>query len=99
MKTLAAALLLAGTCSCAMPATTVSTPDSRPSLAVQGAPPGALLFVDGIQVGEAAAYSGTPLVLRVEPGTHDVEVRTPAGAVILKQRVFIESETKTLQVR
>lgn len=91
----AAALALAA---CAMPSTTVRTTDTRPSLAVEGAPRGSHLFVDGNSVGEAAAYDGRPAVLLVEPGTHVVDVRDTSGKVIFRQTVFVESETKTIQV-
>jgi len=84
---------------CAMPATTVRTPDTRPALAFQGAPPGAVLWVDGRQVGDPAAFDGQPNVLRVEPGTHQVTVRAADGTVLLEQRVFVESEQKTILVR
>lgn len=90
-----ALLLIAG---CAMPSTVVKTPDTRPSLAFQGAPAGSLLFVDGQKVGDANAYDGQPGVLLVEPGTHEVEVRAVDGAVIYRQRVFVESELKTIKV-
>ncbi|MFL5456484.1 MAG: hypothetical protein ACJ78X_08800 [Myxococcales bacterium] len=92
----AAALSIAGCVS--SPSTTVRTTDTRPSLAVEGAPSGSQLFVDGNVVGDAAAYDGRPAVLRVEPGTHVVVVRDTSGKVIFKQTVFVESETKTIQV-
>ena len=91
---LAAALAAA----CAMPATTVRTPDSRPSLAITGAPAGSLLFVDGNAAGDANAYDGRPAILLVEPGTHVVDVRDSSGRVLFTQTVFVESETKTIQV-
>jgi hypothetical protein len=91
---LVAALLAA----CAMPSTTVRTPDSRPSLAITGAPRGSLLFVDGNAAGDAGSYDGQPAVLLVEPGTHVVDVRDSSGKVLFTQTVFVESETKTIQV-
>jgi hypothetical protein len=83
---------------CAMPSTTVRTPESRPSLAIAGAPRGAQLFVDGNHMGEAAAYDGQPAVLLVEPGTHVVDVRDSSGRILFEQTVFVDSETKTIQV-
>lgn len=81
----------------------VRTLDTRPSIAVVGAPAGTWVYVDGKNAGAAALYDGqpfqgTPRVLLVEPGTHDVEIVDAAGRVLFKQRVFVESETKTLQV-
>lgn len=93
--TLAAALALAA---CAGPTTTVKTVDTRPAIAIQGASGGLVLFVDGARVGEAAAYDGNPTILRVEPGTHDVELRDGGGRVVFKERVFVESELKTVKV-
>jgi hypothetical protein len=92
---LAAALALAA---CAGPTTTVRTVDTRPAIAVAGAPGGSLLLVDGVAAGEAAAYDGNPNVLRLEPGTHLVEIRDREGRVLFAQRVFVESELKTIQV-
>ncbi|MFL5394925.1 MAG: hypothetical protein ACJ79G_19005 [Myxococcales bacterium] len=92
----AAALSIAGCVS--TPSTTVRTTDTRPSLAVRGAPGGALLLVDGQSVGEASVYDGHPNVLRIEAGTHDVDVKDSAGRSVFHQRVFVESETKTIEV-
>jgi hypothetical protein len=93
--TLAAALALAA---CAGPTTTLKTVDTRPALAISGAAGGLTLFVDGAPVGDPRSYDGNPNILRVEPGTHDVELRDGAGAVVFRQRVFVESELKTIQV-
>jgi hypothetical protein len=92
---LAAALSLAG---CVGPTTTVKTVDTRPALAIRGAAAGLTLFVDGARVGDPSAFDGNPNILRVEPGTHQVELRDAAGAVVFSQRVFVESELKTVQV-
>lgn len=92
---LAAALALAG---CVGPTTTVKTVDTRPALAFQGAAGGLTLYVDGARVGDPRAYDGAPNVLRVEPGTHDLELRDAAGGVVFRQRVFVESELKTIKV-
>ncbi len=97
MRTIALAFALALS-ACAGPTTTVKTVDTRPALAVTGAPPGSVLHLDGVVVGDAQAWNGQPNVLRVEPGTHVVEIRDGAGRVIFTQRVFVESELKTVQV-
>jgi hypothetical protein len=94
---LAAALALA-LAACVGPTTTVKTVDTRPALAVAGAPSGTVLFVDGAAVGDPGSYDGQPNILRVEPGTHVVELRDGAGAVVFSQRVFVESELKTVRV-
>ncbi len=83
---------------CAMPQTTVRTVESRPTLAISGAPAGAVLVVDGQSVGEAAQYDGNPTVLKLEPGTHRVEIRGAGGAVLYQQQVYMESELKRIEV-
>jgi hypothetical protein len=83
---------------CAEPITVTRAVDNRPKLQVLGAPKGAVLFLDGKAVGEAAAYAGTPGVLLVEPGTHIVEVRL-GETLLLSQKVYLGGgEQKTLQV-
>jgi len=83
---------------CSMPSTVVKTPDTRPSLAFEGAPEGAVLFLDGVRTGPASQYDGQPNVLLVEPGTHLVTIKGADGGVLLEQKVFVESELKTLKV-
>jgi hypothetical protein len=97
MRTTLAAIALA-LAACAGPTTTVKTVDTRPALAIQGAAGGLTLYVDGARVGDPGAYDGNPNVLRVEPGTHEVELRDGAGGVVFRQRVFVESELKTIKV-
>ncbi len=91
-----AAILLLGACSA--PSTTVRTVDTRPALVILDTAPGALLVLDGRVVGPALAYSGQPDVLRLEPGTHEVEIRDPSGKVTYRQTIFVESEIKTIRV-
>lgn len=87
---------------CAMPTTVVRTIDTRPGITLSGAPAGAALVVDGKRAGLASAYRADggdgPVVLRLEPGTHELEVVDGAGQVVFKQRIFIESEVKTIVV-
>jgi len=90
--------LLLFAAACAMPSTVVRTPDTRPALAVEGAPAGAILFLDGVPVGEANRYDGQPNVLLVEPGTHAVTIKGADGADLLEQKIFVESELKIIKV-
>src|SRR5512146_2835210 len=83
---------------CAMPGTTVRTTDTRPSLAFEGAPDGAVLFVDGQKIGDPNQYDGQPNILVVEPGTHVVVVKAADGAPLFERKVYVESELKTLKV-
>ena len=98
MKTSLIVFLGLALCSCAMPSTTVRTTDTRPSLAFEGAPEGAKVYMDGLLMGEAEKYDGQPGVLVVEPGTHNIVVKGPDGSVLLEQRVYVESEIKTIKV-
>jgi hypothetical protein len=91
-------LILALICGCVMPVTTVKTIDDRPALAFKGAPEGALLFVDGLNMGPANDYNGNPKILIVQPGTHMLRIFAN-GSVIYEQRVFVESSLKTITVR
>jgi hypothetical protein len=98
MRTLLAAALALALTACVGPTTVLKTVDTRPALAVTGAPGGTTLFLDGNAVGDPRDYDGNPNVLRVEPGTHALELRNGSGAVIFSQRVFLESELKTVVV-
>lgn len=95
MRKLFAVALLAA--ACAGPTTVVRTVDTRPALAISGAPAGSVLVVDGAAVGDASAYDAHPNVLRVEPGTHEIEIRQ-GDRVVFRQRVFVESELKRIEV-
>lgn len=100
MKITTPALLLAVSflAACSTPSTTVRTVDTRPAIAILDAAPGAVLVVDGKVIGPAVNYSGQPTVLRIEAGTHDVEIRDPAGNTVYRQTIFVESEIKTIRV-
>jgi len=94
-------LLIATTCtlcSCTMPSTSVRTVDDRPTLIFKGAPDGAILFIDGLNMGVAGQYDGEPKSLVVESGTHVVRV-TLGSEVIYEQRIFVESSLKTITVK
>jgi hypothetical protein len=84
-------------CSCAMPNTAVRAVDDRPSIAIKGAPPDAILLVDGLPMGVANQYDGEPRTLTVEAGSHTVSVAI-GNQVIFEQRVFVESSLKTITV-
>jgi len=98
MRRLLFLLLILSAAACATPSTVVKTPDTRPALAIEGAPAGAILFLDGVRVGEANRYDGQPDILRVEPGTHTVTIKGADGAELLVQKIFVESEQKTIKV-
>lgn len=65
---------------------------------VKDAPKGALLFVDGVSMGQADSYSGDPSVLLLEPGTHVIEVKA-GDRLLFSQRIFLGgSELRTISV-
>jgi hypothetical protein len=97
MRAFIAAAVIATLAACAGPTTVVKTVDTRPAIAVTGAPSGSILFLDGLQLGDPSAWDGNPGVLRVEPGTHLVEIRVD-GRPIFTQKVYVEGELKTIKV-
>jgi len=72
---------------CSDPITVVKAVDDRSRLKVEGAPPGAMLLIDGKSMGSAADYAGDPGVLLVDPGTHVVEIKA-GDRLLLSQKVF-----------
>ncbi|MBP9855617.1 MAG: hypothetical protein KBD53_12180 [Candidatus Omnitrophica bacterium] len=84
-------------CAPRYPVTTVNTLDTRPTLSFKGAPEGAVISVDGLNMGKAAKYTGRSTALVVEPGTHELQI-IQGGEVIFKQTIFIESEHKVINV-
>ncbi|MEO2159122.1 MAG: hypothetical protein ABGX31_07270, partial [bacterium] len=72
--------------------------DDRPSILVKNAPQDAILFVDGLKMGQASLYDGSKKVLLLEPGAHRVEVKSQ-GTLIHSEKIFLgDGETKTLNV-
>jgi hypothetical protein len=90
-------LLLLATTGCPYhPIEQVKQTDERPALLVQGAPYGSVLFVDGLYAGPIAGGDGAPQAIRLEPGTHEVQVAVD-GRSLMNQRVFVSGAgVKTL---
>jgi hypothetical protein len=84
---------------CAMPETTVrSGTASPPGLVVKGAPAGSTLFVDGLVIGPATDFNGSPKVLAVLEGVHNVEVRS-GTSVVFGEKVFVSTgETHVVRI-
>jgi hypothetical protein len=99
MKAILLITLALSLSACAMPSTTVRSTDTRPRLAFDGAPKGAMVYVDGLPMGEAEKFDGQPEVLVVEPGTHVVTIKDGKGSILLERKVYVESELKTLKVQ
>lgn len=82
---------------CALPSSVVKTTDTRPRISISGAPEKALLYVDGINMGNTSQYDGHPDVLILQPGTHRIQVYSNNEAIYDK-KVFIESELKNIVI-
>lgn len=87
MKKIIALTFAASLVACAQPTTRVSTGASRPTLAVQGAPADAVLYVDGLSMGNADQYNGVRQTLLIEEGVHQVELRRGIQ-VLMSQKIF-----------
>ena len=95
MLIIASVLLVLG---CVTPTTVVQASDTRPSLIITGAPDGAILLLDGLNMGPAKQFDGRPNYLVVIPGTHKVTI-LQNDVVIFERAVFVESERKEVFVR
>lgn len=78
---------------CVYPNRQVQILDDRPSLSVVDAPQNAILYVDGLEIGPANNFNGNPNILRLEPGTHHVEIRQGKD-VIHSLDVFLAEGTQ-----
>lgn len=58
-----------------------------------GAPAGSIAFVDGVQSGQIAEFSGKPQVLNVTSGEHVVEIHT-GGKVVYREQTFVSTGEK-----
>ena len=97
MKALPFVLLLLSACliqGCRYPEPAkVEQNDARPAIGISGAPEGALLYVDGLEMGSVSRYDGKEGVLLVESGKHVVEVRMPGGETLFQQEIFLSGST------
>ncbi len=98
IKDLCLLALITVTVGCVSPRTITQTTDGRPKILIKGAEKGALLFVDGTLMGQAASYSGDPSILLLEPGTHVIEVKA-GDRLLFSQRIFFGGgEIRTISV-
>ena len=91
-------VLLSLVASCAYPESGVRVVDDRPRIAIENAPLNSVLLVDGLDMGPASRFDGKENVLRVERGTHRIEV-VSQGATILSEEIFLGGgELRVLKV-
>lgn len=74
----------------------VEQKDSRPSIGISGAPAGAVIFVDGLEMGPATRDKEEVNVLLVESGKHVIELKSSGGEVLLSEEVFLSSSTRKI---
>jgi hypothetical protein len=83
---------------CALPNTAVRANAERPTLAVQGAPDAAVLYVDGLSMGLARQFDGGQRLLLIEEGAHQVEVRVDGHPIYSERILASTGETKIVYV-
>jgi hypothetical protein len=59
-----------------------------PEIIVTGAPVGALVFVDGVQTGQAAARNDQSQILNVAAGDHKVEIHV-GGRIVYSEDTYV----------
>ncbi|MGA2778837.1 MAG: hypothetical protein ABSF94_14875 [Steroidobacteraceae bacterium] len=57
-------------------------------IVVTGAPAGALVFIDGVQAGEATVANNYPQTLDVTAGAHTVEIRA-GNALVYREDTYV----------
>jgi hypothetical protein len=98
LKFVSVLMLAATLMACALPHSGTRSGTQRPSLAIIGAPQGALLRLDGVLVGNATQYDGHSQILTIEEGMHTVLIESQ-GAVIYTAKVYAAGgETSRVEV-
>jgi len=59
-------------------------------LIVTGAPAGSIVYVDGAQIGQAAAVNDRPQVVNVAAGSHKVEVHS-GEVIVYREDTYVSS--------
>ncbi|HEX3395118.1 MAG TPA: PEGA domain-containing protein [Steroidobacteraceae bacterium] len=67
-------------------------------LIVTGAPVGSIVFIDGVQSGEAKEVLTRPQELEVAPGTHTVEVRMGDTVAYRENTYVAQGERRVISV-
>jgi hypothetical protein len=67
-------------------------------IVVTGAPTGALIFMDGVQIGQAVLLNERAQALRVVPGAHTVEIHVRDRVVYREELDVRRSERRVVTV-
>lgn len=70
------------------PTTNVQVKDDRPLIMFAGAKQGDVVFIDGLQMGEAVQFSAGDAALRIESGSHNIQIQR-SGTTILNKKFFV----------
>jgi hypothetical protein len=67
-----------------------SPPSAEPTeIIITGAPVGSLVFVDGVQTGQAVERNDQSEILRVAPGSHKVEIHVN-DAIAYREETYVD---------
>jgi hypothetical protein len=80
-------MALAGLSACAWFSRKAPMPDPT-QIIVTGAPAGSILFIDGVQPGQAAALNDVPQVVNVAAGDHKVEIHF-GDTVVYREETYV----------
>lgn len=80
------------------PTQKVQVVDDRPLIMFAAAKPGDVVVLDGIEMGTATQFSAGKTGLRIESGTHRLQIKR-AGETILSQKFYVaEGISKTFTI-
>jgi len=88
MKKKLALIALAALAACSYPQAQVSTVNTRPHLSIAGAPAGAQLVIDNVNMGAAANYAPGAQEIALDHGTHHVVI-TNGGTVLYNNSIYL----------
>ena len=86
LSAVALSLFLLGGC-VNTPTEMVQTRDDRPFIMFSAVRPGDQVILDGINMGPASDYIAGKSGMRIEPGTHKLQIRR-AGKIVFKQKFY-----------
>lgn len=80
------------------PTEMVQVKDDRPFIMFAAAQPGDVVMLDGIDMGAASHYSAGKSGMRIEPGTHTIQVKR-SGVVVLSEKFYVaDGVSKTFNI-